>query len=375
MAKRRELVLTEEAKQELIEYRDHHDRPDVREKAAALLKIAEGASAHWVSVYGLLKRRKPDTVYRWLDIYEAEGFDGLIRRQHGGARRRFSKKKAEELLERVRQAPDEVVDKGKGVCANVPIPSRWTLRTLRSSVDWLEGYTLSGVYRVLTRCGLRLRSGRVQQYSPDPEYSEKVSHLCSCLQQAVCNPGKQELVFLDEMGYSRWPEAGRVWTPSPPGSIPVASCDSNNQQWRLIGALNALTGQVCYLDNYIVGRAKVIEMYQKLTEIYPQAETLYVVQDNWSIHKHQDVLDALSELPQIEPVWLPTYAPWLNPIEKLWRWLRVDVFKMHRFASEWEEFRGRVNGFLDQFAGGSEDLLRYVGLKGDGLLANACKPV
>ena len=62
--------------------------------------------------------------------------------------------------------------------------------------------------------------------------------------------------------------------------VPVAECGGeNNSQWRLIGALNALTGQVCYLDNYVVGRAKVIEMYQKLTQVYPQAETLYVVQD------------------------------------------------------------------------------------------------
>ncbi len=72
----------------------------------------------------------------------------------------------------MRQAPDEVVDKAKGVSTDVPLPSRWTLRTLRRSLDWLEGYSLSGVHRVLSRCGLRLRSGRVQQYSPDPEYKE-----------------------------------------------------------------------------------------------------------------------------------------------------------------------------------------------------------
>jgi hypothetical protein len=43
---------------------------------------------------------------------------------------------------------------------------------------------------------------------------------------------------------------------------------------------------------------------------------IYVVQDNWSIRHHAEVEAALSDLPQIEPVWLPTYAPWLNPIEK-----------------------------------------------------------
>ena len=157
--------------------------------------------------------------------------------------------------------------------------------------------------------------------------------------------------------------------------VPVAECGGeNNAQWRVIGALNALTGQVCYLNNYIVGRAKVIEMYQKLTQVYPQAEVLYVVQDNWSIHKHPDVVEALSELEQIQPVWLPTYAPWLNPIEKLWRWLRQDVLKMHTLGKEWESLRARVNGFLDGFASGSDALLRYVGLRGEGRLAEACKP-
>lgn len=255
------------------------------------------------------------------------------------------------------------------------MPSRWTLERLRRRLPWLEPYTLSGVWRVLSRCGLRIRSGRVQQYSPDAAYAEKVKRLCDCLRQTARAPESHVLVFLDEMGYRRWPEAGRVWTQAAPEEVPVAGCrGKNNAQWRVIGALNAMTGQVCYLDNYVVGRQKVIEMYQKLTEVYPQAETLYVVQDNWSIHKHPDVLEALSELPQIHPVWLPTYAPWLNPIEKLWRWLRQDVLKMHALGGDAETLRERVNGFLDGFASGSEALLHYVGLQGDGELATACRP-
>lgn len=93
MPKRRELSLTPEQQEELIGHRDHHQRPDVREKAAALLKIAEGASPHWVAKSGLLKPRDPDTVYGWLQIYLDEGFAGLIRRQHGGARRGLCEKK------------------------------------------------------------------------------------------------------------------------------------------------------------------------------------------------------------------------------------------------------------------------------------------
>lgn len=253
-------------------------------------------------------------------------------------------------------------------------PSRWTLDRLRKCLTWLEPYTLSGVCRVLSRCGLCIRSGRVRQYSPDAGYAEKVKHLYECLRQTATAPESHVLVFVDEMGYRRWPEAGRVWTQAAPTAVPVAGCGGkNNAQWRVIGALNAMTGAVCYLDGYVVGRQKVIEMYRKLTQIYPEAETLYVVQDNWSIHKHPDVLGALSELPQVKPVWLPTYAPWLNPIEKLWRWLRQDVLKMHALGGDAEALRERVNGFLDTFASGSDTLLRYVGLQGEGQLAEACK--
>ena len=93
MAKRHRLDLTDEQEQELIEHRDHHPRPDVREKAAALLKIAQGASPHAVARSGLLKPRDPDTVYAWLKCYLSEGCIGLINRRHGGARHKLSEKK------------------------------------------------------------------------------------------------------------------------------------------------------------------------------------------------------------------------------------------------------------------------------------------
>ena len=113
--------------------------------------------------------------------------------------------------------------------------------------------------------------------------------------------------------------------------------------------------------------------YRQLLAAYPDAKRIYVVQDNWSIHTHVDVQAALVELPQIEPVWLPTYAPWLNPIEKLWRWLREQVLTLHRLAGEWDVLHERVNAFLDQFAADAEILLHYVGLLGEGRLAQALR--
>jgi Winged helix-turn helix len=89
MVQRRPLVLTPEARARLERARDHDPRPYVRERCAALVKVADGQTAHAVALHGLLKRRDPDTVYWWLDLYEHEGLAGLARRRHGGSQRRY----------------------------------------------------------------------------------------------------------------------------------------------------------------------------------------------------------------------------------------------------------------------------------------------
>lgn len=84
----RTLTLTEAQKAELKEHRDHDKKMYMRERSAALLKIAEGKTAHWVARNGLLKPRDPDTIYAWLDVYESQGIDGLAKRTQGQNRRR-----------------------------------------------------------------------------------------------------------------------------------------------------------------------------------------------------------------------------------------------------------------------------------------------
>ena len=88
MASRRTVELSWEQRQELEAQRDHDPRPYVRERCAAVLKIAEGQAAYWVARRGLLKVRDPDTVYSWLAHYQADGLAGLLAYPHGGNRRR-----------------------------------------------------------------------------------------------------------------------------------------------------------------------------------------------------------------------------------------------------------------------------------------------
>lgn len=80
---RRVLLLTPEQRAELLAVRDHDARPYLREIAAALLKIADGELAVQVARHGLLRPRHPETVYGWLNRYQAGGLANLIHKPRG----------------------------------------------------------------------------------------------------------------------------------------------------------------------------------------------------------------------------------------------------------------------------------------------------
>jgi hypothetical protein len=94
-----------------------------------------------------------------------------------------------------------------------------------------------------------------------------------------------------------------------------------------------------------------------------------VSQAHGSLPTHPEVLPALADYPRIPPGWLPPSAPWLNPLEKLWRWLRQEVLTLPRGVEDWPQVKQRVRAFLEQVAHGSAALLRYGGLQGKGQLA------
>jgi hypothetical protein len=88
MARRHTLSLTDAQRQELQYHRDHAPKPYLRERCAALLKIADGHTPHAVARSGLLRPRDPDTVYAWLRHYRSQGLAGLQAHPPGGNRRR-----------------------------------------------------------------------------------------------------------------------------------------------------------------------------------------------------------------------------------------------------------------------------------------------
>lgn len=90
MPQRRTLTLTTEQRTELERTVASHVKAYMRERAAALLKIADGQSPYHVAQHGLLRERDPDTVYAWLTNYEQAGLAGLQIQPGRGRKPAFS---------------------------------------------------------------------------------------------------------------------------------------------------------------------------------------------------------------------------------------------------------------------------------------------
>ncbi len=80
----RQIMLSSGQRQELVKLRDTADKPYLRERAAAILKVADGTPAAVVARQGLLRQRKPDTIYDWLNRFHDEGVSGLAIRPGRG---------------------------------------------------------------------------------------------------------------------------------------------------------------------------------------------------------------------------------------------------------------------------------------------------
>lgn len=90
MSRRCILELTPRQRRTLTRVRDHHPKPHLREKVAALLKVADGWQIRDVAAVGLLRPRARNTVSAWVARYQAHGLTGLKVRAGRGRKPAFS---------------------------------------------------------------------------------------------------------------------------------------------------------------------------------------------------------------------------------------------------------------------------------------------
>jgi transposase len=250
--------------------------------------------------------------------------------------------------------------------------TRWRLADVGRALSWLAGCSVPGIYKVLKRLGFSRKQAQRFIHSPDPEYALKWRAILAAYQDAMEHPERVVLLFGDELTYRRRPEIRAMHQRRGRRQHRLAYRPAANTQTRLVAVVNAGTGQVTYRQRSKVGRWELAGFYEQVRLAYPHAQRLYLVLDNWPTHKHPLVL-AAARRHGIRLLFLPTYASWLNPVERLWRWLRQDVLHCHPFCDDLQQLRDLTAHWLDRFQNGSRQLLYFIGLlTAEELNQNAC---
>ena len=114
-----------------------------------------------------------------------------------------------------------------------------------------------------------------------------------------------------------------------------------------LGAVDWHTGEAVVITRRRKRRREVAELLEALLARHPRG-TVYVAWDNASTHEDEEVEAVLrGATGRLVLLYLPTYSPWLNPIEMLWRHYRREVTHCELFESI-DALLGATREFFDR---------------------------
>lgn len=137
--------------------------------------------------------------------------------------------------------------------------------------------------------------------------------------------------YADEFNLTWLPTLIAMW--SPKGQQIMIPTPGQAKKHYGIGAVNYYSGETVVLVRKRKRRKEIAELLEALLEKHPD-ETIYVAWDNAVTHQDDEVEAVVrGAAGRLILLYLPTYSPWLNPIEMLWRYFRRQVTHCELFIS------------------------------------------
>ena len=193
--------------------------------------------------------------------------------------------------------------------------TRWSCATLALTLQAKRGVVVSAetMRRWLHESGWVWKRAKLVAKDDDPHRVERLARIRFVYEQLrLC----EAIVFADELDIHLLPKVGSAWMPK--GTQVEVMTPGQNQKHYLAGALELATGTL----HYCLGPRKTNALFRDLLDIldasYPAERyaRLYVVVDNYKIHKAKAVERWLAAHPRLTLLFLPTYCPRANPIER-----------------------------------------------------------
>jgi transposase len=137
--------------------------------------------------------------------------------------------------------------------------------------------------------------------------------------------------YADEFNISWLPTLRKMW--SPKGQQVMIPTPGQPKTHYGLGAVNYHTGETVVIIRRRKRRKEVAELLQTLVD-KQHTGTIYVAWDNANTHQDDEVEAVVrTAAGRVVLLYLPTYSPWLNPIEMLWRHFRREVTHCELFET------------------------------------------
>jgi transposase len=193
--------------------------------------------------------------------------------------------------------------------------TRWSCATLAVEVQvrWGIGVSAETLRHWLHELGWEWKRAKVAAKDDDPQRVEKLARIRLAFEQLRAGAA---LFFADELDISLLPKVGYQWMPK--GEQVEVMTPGTNEKRYLAGALDLTTGTITHCVWYRKQTGIFIDLLETLDRTYPAPlfSHLTVVADNAKIHHAQKVQQWLAAHPRFELLYLPTYCPRANPIER-----------------------------------------------------------
>ena len=150
---------------------------------------------------------------------------------------------------------------------------------------------------------------------------------------AKAKKGKLQLFFVDASHFVQGGFIGQVWS----RFRMFVKASSGRRRYNVLGALNFASKKMTTITNdaYITS-TQVIMLIDKLIAEYP-GQAIKLVMDNASYQRCKLVTTYAAKA-GVEIIFLPSYSPNLNLIERVWKFVKAEVLNA-AYISTFDEFK------------------------------------
>lgn len=138
----------------------------------------------------------------------------------------------------------------------------------------------------------------------------------------LSKPEDVEVVFVDAVHPEHNALAAYGWIKR--GETRELKTNSGRQRLNLHGAINAETHEIIIIESDTVDSYSTLNLLAAIENKYPIASSIKVILDNAKYHYSKAVRDYIATS-RVDLVFLPSYSPNLNLIQRLWRFFKKKV--------------------------------------------------